>query len=69
MPAVRALAGLRSATWTISDDRTAGVGIYVFDDEAAARARAESHVVGSTAPGGATITDVSLLKVLIDTGA
>ena len=66
VPAVRALPGLRSALWTVADDRTTGTGIYVFDDEAAARERAASHAVGSAAPGGATVTDVRLLRVLVD---
>lgn len=66
VPVARGLAGLRSATWTISDDRTHGLGFHVFDSEDAARQRHASYEIGSSAPGGVTITDAGLFEVLID---
>ncbi len=66
VPAVGALNGLVDATWTISDDRTAGVGIYRFRTEADARARAATIAVGSSAPGGATVAKVDVLEVLVE---
>lgn len=66
VPAVRQLADLRSATWTIAEDGSKGLGFYVFDSEDAARSRAASYEVGASAPGGVTITDVGLYEVLAD---
>lgn len=63
---MRELAGLRSATWTIAEDHTHGLGFYVVDTEDAARQRAANYVVGAAAPGGVTILDVGLFKVLVD---
>lgn len=68
VPVVRELAGLRSATWTISEDHTHGLGFYVFDTEGAARQRFSNYEVGSAAPGGVTIVDVGLFEVLVDIG-
>ncbi|MFM8305469.1 MAG: hypothetical protein ACKOA9_14445 [Actinomycetota bacterium] len=64
VPAVRALADLRSATWTLTDDHATGTGFYVFATEDAARARAAIYAVGAAAPGGATITAVTVLAIL-----
>ena len=66
VPVVRELAGLRSATWTIADDHSQGLGFYVFDTEDAARQRAANYEVGAAAPGGVTILDVGLFEVLVD---
>lgn len=66
VPAVRALTGLRSATWTISDDGTSGLGIYVFEAEDPARQRLATYEVGAPAPGGVTIESVGLFHVLVD---
>jgi hypothetical protein len=66
VPAVRALAGLRSATWTISDDGTHGLGFYVFDSEDAARQRLATYRVGDPGPGGVTIESVGLFEVLTE---
>lgn len=66
VPAVRALDGLVDATWTISEDRASGVGIYRFQSEQQARERASTIEVGSAAPGGATVAAVALLEVLVE---
>ncbi len=66
VPVVRELAGLRSATWTIADDHSHGLGFYVFDTGDAARQRASNYEVGAAAPGGVTILDVGLFEVLVD---
>lgn len=66
VPAVRALAGLRSATWTISDDGARGLGFYVFETEEAARQRLATYEVGGSGPGGVTIESVGLFQVLAD---
>lgn len=66
VPAVRVLTGLRSATWTISDDGTRGLGFYVFETEDAARQRMSTYEVGASAPGGVTIESVGLFQVLVD---
>ena len=66
VPTVRSLTGLRSATWTISDDGTHGLGFYVFDTEEAARERAAIYQVGAPAPGGVTIVGAELYRVLVD---
>lgn len=65
VPAVRALPDLRHATWTVTDDHTTGEGFYLFETEAAARARAASYVIGAPAPGGVTIAKVTVLEVLV----
>lgn len=65
-PAVAAIDGFLGATWTLSEDRTTGVGFYRFTTEAAARQRAGLLKVGDPAPGGATITGVRLLEVVLD---
>jgi len=66
VPSVRALTGLRSATWTISDDGTHGLGFYVFETEEAARGRHATYEVGGAGPGGVTIQSVGLFRVLAD---
>jgi len=64
VPAARDADGVVSAYWTLSDDRTTGIGFTVFATEDRARARAAELEVGAPAPGGATITAVHLLEVL-----
>ena len=66
VPVVEQLDGLRSATWTVSEDRTHGLGVYVFDTEEAARQRAAGYEVGAGGPGGVTIDAVGLYEVLVD---
>lgn len=68
VPAVRALADLLSATWTVSEDGTHGVGFYVFATEEAARQRFATYEIGGSGPGGVTIDGVGLLRVLADVG-
>jgi len=64
VPAARDSADVVSALWTLSDDRTTGIGVTVYAAEAAARERAGELTVGAPAPGGATITAVHLVEVL-----
>lgn len=66
VPSVRALPGLRSATWTIADDGTRGLGFYVFETEDAARQRHATYRVGDPGPGGVTIESVGLFQVLTE---
>jgi hypothetical protein len=66
VPAVAELAGLRSATWTIAEDHSRGLGFYVFETEDAARQRAATYEIGAAAPGGVAIVDVGLFEVLVD---
>ena len=66
VPVVRALEGLVDATWTISEDRTRGTGFYRFVSQEGAHARAASVGIGDAAPGGATVTNVEVLEVLVD---
>lgn len=68
VPAVRQLDDLVRAVWTVSDDGLSGVGIYRFASEHAARSRAASYTIGADAPGGATITDVAVLRLLVEVG-
>ena len=66
VPVVRGLEGLVDATWTISEDRARGIGIYRFANQEGAHARAASVGIGDAAPGGAIVTNVEVLEVLVD---
>lgn len=66
VPVVRGLEGLVDATWTISEDRARGIGIYRFASQEGAHARAASVGIGDAAPGGAIVTNVEVLEVLVD---
>lgn len=69
VPALRSIDGFLGATWTLSDDRSTGIGFYRFATERGARTRAGSIEVGGAAPGGATVIDVHLLEVVLDIDA
>ena len=66
VPVVREMEGLVDATWTISEDRTRGTGFYRFASQEGAHARAASVGIGDAAPGGAIVTNVEVLEVLVD---
>lgn len=64
VPSAPSQPGFVSAIWTVDDLRTKGVGITIYSDEASARTRAAQFAVGDSAPGGATISGIELLRVL-----